>query len=248
MFLTCLHTGRLINDYICFIAYDDSLLIMVTTFSNFFSNLSVTAESITSSKTQMTTNNDNIIINKVIAGDTNAFAVLVDRYKDLVFTLALRMLKNREEAEEVSQDTFIKVYKSLTKFKGDSKFSTWIYKVTYNTCLDRLKKNKRQQNTVAIDEFTEHHIKTLDNALDAMERDERKIAIKNCLDLLPIEDNSLLTLYYFEEQSLEDISKITGLTANNIKVKLFRSRKKLGTIFMQQLEPEIIEVYGKAFK
>jgi RNA polymerase sigma-70 factor (ECF subfamily) len=196
----------------------------------------------------MTTNNDNIIIHKVIAGDTNAFSALVDRYKNLVFTLALRMLKNREEAEEVSQDAFVKVYKSLTKFKGDSKFSTWIYKVTYNTCLDRLKKNKRQQNTVAIDEFTEHHIKTLDNALETMEREERKRAIKNCLELLPSEDSFLLTLYYFEEQSLEDIAKITGLSANNIKVKLFRSRKKLGTIFVQQLEPEIIEVYGRAYK
>lgn len=214
----------------------------------FFSFISVTTEPEVSSKTQMTINNDNIIIGKVIAGDTNAFAELVGRYKNLVFTLALRMLKNREEAEEVSQDTFIKVYQSLTKFKGDSKLSTWIYKVTYNTCLDRLKKYKRQQSTIPIDEFTEHHIKTLDNALEAMELDERKRAIKNCLELLPSEDGFLLTLYYFEEQSLEDIAKVTGLTTNNIKVKLFRSRKKLGTIFIQQLEPEIIEVYGRAFK
>ncbi len=231
-----------------FIAYDDTFIIMVTTFSHFFSFFSVTQEQTVSSKNQMTTNDDNIIIENVIAGDANAFAVLVERYKDLVFTLALRMLKNKEEAEEVSQDAFIKVYKSLKKFKGDSKFSTWIYRVTYNTCLDRLKKNKRQQNTVAIDEFTEHHIKTLDNALESMEREEKKGAIKRCLELLPSEDSFLMTLYYFEEQSLDDISKITGLTANNVKVKLFRSRKKLGSIFMQQLEPEIIEVYGKALK
>ncbi|MCB0447912.1 MAG: helix-turn-helix domain-containing protein, partial [Gelidibacter sp.] len=70
----------------------------------------------------MTTNNDQILINQIIAGDSNVFAVLVDRYKDLVFTLCLRMLKNREEAEEVAQDTFVKVYRSLDKFKGDSKF------------------------------------------------------------------------------------------------------------------------------
>ncbi|WP_369409860.1 RNA polymerase sigma factor [Wocania arenilitoris] len=89
----------------------------------------------------MTTNNQ-YYINLVIDGDTNAFSLLVDRYKDLIFTLSLRMMKNREEAEEVSQDTFIKIYKSLHKFKGDSKFSTWIYKVAYNTCLDRLKKIK----------------------------------------------------------------------------------------------------------
>ena len=88
--------------------------------------------------------NDQVYINKILNGDTNAFTVLVDRYKDLVFTLALRMVKNRKEAEEVSQDTFIKVYNSLNRFKGDSKFSTWIYIVAYNTCLDRLKKNNRQ--------------------------------------------------------------------------------------------------------
>ncbi len=90
----------------------------------------------------MTTDQETTIINQIIAGNTQAFAVLVDRYKDLVFTLAIRMLKHREEAEEVSQDTFIKVFKALPKFKGDSKLSTWVYKVAYNTCLDRIKKKK----------------------------------------------------------------------------------------------------------
>ncbi len=193
----------------------------------------------------MTTNNDQIIIDKILEGDTNAFSVLVDRYKDLVFTLALRMVKNREEAEEVSQDTFIKVYKSLNKFKGNSKFSTWIYRVAYNTCLDRIKRIKREYNVVAIDEFTEHHVKTLDNALDQMEEQEHKDKIQQCLQLLPSDDSFLLTLYYFEEQSLEEISKVVGLTANNVKVKLFRSRKKLTTILKDQLEPEIIESYER---
>lgn len=219
---------------------------MVTTFSKYFLLFGVTTEDNVASNSQMTIKDDQIIINQIIEGDSHAFTILVDRYKDLVFTLALRMLKNRDEADEVSQDTFIKVYKSLTKFKGDSKFSTWIYQVAYNTCLDRLKKNKRSQHVVAIDEFTEHHVKTIDNALDKMEQEERKKAIQSCLDLLPSDDSFLLTLYYFEEQSLEEISQVTGLTANNVKVKLFRSRKKLATIFMERLEPEIIETYGKA--
>ena len=193
----------------------------------------------------MTINNDQKIINQIIEGDINAFSVLVDHYKDLVFTLAMRMVKNREEAEEVSQDTFIKVYKSLNKFKGDSKFSTWIYRVAYNTCLDRLKKIKREYHVVAIDEFTEHQVKTLDNALDQMEEKEHKQKIQECLQLLPSDDSFLLTLYYFEEQSLEEISKVVGLTANNVKVKLFRSRKKLTSILKGQLEPEIIESYER---
>ena len=89
------------------------------------------------------TTNDQHYINLVLDGDANAFTSLVNRYKNMVFTLTLRMLKNREEAEEVAQDTFIKMYKSLNKFKGDSKFSTWVYRIAYNTSLDRLKKNKK---------------------------------------------------------------------------------------------------------
>ena len=191
------------------------------------------------------TTNDEKIINQIIAGDSNAFSVLVDRYKDLVFTLSLKMLKNREEAEEVAQDTFIKVFKSLSKFKGDSKFSTWIYKVTYNSCLDRLKKNKKEQLKVAIDEYTEHQVKTIDNALENMVEEERQQAIKACLEFLPPDDSFLLTLYYFEEQSLDEIAKVVGLTANNVKVKLFRSRKKLTSILKANLEPEIIEQYER---
>ena len=228
-----------------FIAYDDNFLIMVTTLTKYFFYSLVTKGSVVSSNEQMTTNNDQKIINQILEGDTNAFSVLVDNYKDLVFTLAMRMVKNREEAEEVSQDTFIKVYKSLNKFKGNSKFSTWIYRVAYNTCLDRLKKIKREYNVVAIDEFTEHQVKTLDNALDQMEAQEHKQKIQECLQLLPSDDSFLLTLYYFEDQSLEEISKVVGLTANNVKVKLFRSRKKLTSILKDQLEPEIIESYER---
>ncbi len=201
-----------------------------------------------SSKEQMTIKDDQYYITKVLEGDTSAFAVLVDRYKDLIFTLALRMIKNKEEAEEVSQDTFIKVYKKLSKFKGDSKFSTWIYKVTYNTCLDRLKKLKRTQNTVAIDEFTGHQVKTMDNALDALEASEKKQTIQDCMNLLPNEDGFLLTLYYFEEQSVEEIAKVVNLKPNNVKVKLFRSRKKLTNILRERLDPEIIESYEVAHK
>jgi len=193
----------------------------------------------------MTATNDQDLIANILDGDTNAFTVLVNRYKDLVFSLALKMLKNREEAEEISQDAFIKVYKSLHKFKGDSKFSTWIYKVVYNSCLDRLKQYKKNYALVPIDEFNENQVKTLDNAFDALVSQDRKNAIQACLNKLPSEDSFLLTLYYFEERSLEEVSKIVGLTANNVKVKLFRSRKKLATILKKQLEPEMISYYEK---
>lgn len=221
---------------------------MVTTFSKYFFNSYVTETVKVSSKAQMTIKNDQYYITKVLEGDTSAFSILVERYKDLIYTLALRMIKNREEAEEVSQDTFIKVYKSLSKFKGDSKFSTWIYKVTYNTCLDRLKKIKRTQNTVAINEFTEHEVKTLDSALATLEIKERKEAIQKCINMLPSNDSFLLTLYYFEEQSLDEIAKIVNLKPNNVKIKLYRSRKKLASVLRARLEPEIIEHYERTRK
>lgn len=217
---------------------------MVTTFLNYFFIQGVTAGIKWSSNEQMTTN-DQHYITKVLEGDTNAYAVLVDRYKDLVFTLALTMTKNREEAEEVAQDVFVKVYKNLAKFKGDSKFSTWVYRVSYNTCLDRIKKLKRTRNTVTIDAFTEHQIQTIDDTLFAMEIKERNEAILRCLNQLPVADSFILTLYYYEEQSLDEIAKAMRLKANHVKVKLFRSRKKLAAILRAQLEPEILEHYER---
>ncbi|OIV42555.1 RNA polymerase sigma factor [Flavobacterium johnsoniae] len=193
----------------------------------------------------MSTINDQHYIDKVLQGDTNAFATLVDRYKDMIFSLALKMVKNREEAEEVAQDTFIKIYSSLSKFKGDSKFSTWIYKIAYNTCLDRLKKSKKEDSNISIDEFSAHLIKTMDNALNALEEKERKQTIQKSLNLLPSDENFLLTLFYFDDQNLEEIGKIMNISANNAKVKLFRSRQKLAVILRQQLEPEIIECYER---
>ena len=227
----------------CYIVYDGALSIMVTNLATYFFNKSVTETYFLKSYNYMTEINDQDYITKILDGDTQKYSVLVNHYKNLVYTLALRMVKNKEEAEEVSQDTFIKAYKSLHKFKGESKFSTWIYSIAYNTCLDRLKKTKRQQKTVAINEFTEYQIKDLDNALDSMEQEEKKLAIKNCMHLLPSEDSFLLTLYYFEDLSLDEIAKIVNLKPNNIKVKLFRSRKKLASILKERLSPEIIEHY-----
>lgn len=188
---------------------------------------------------------DQHYINLVIEGDTSVFALLVDRYKDMIFTLSLKMLQNREEAEEAAQDTFIKVYRSLERFKGESKFSTWIYQITYNNCLDRLRKQKRNGKVVTMDEFKEHEVRSLMNVLCTIEETERKQMIRNCLNLLAPEESFLLTLYYFDEASLKEISLIMGINENNLKIKLFRSRKKLATILKTKLEPEIINQYEK---
>lgn len=228
-----------------FISYDDNFFIMVTlSLKNFFIQ-PVTLIVKCSSIQQMTINDDQYIINQILGGDTQAFSVLVDRYKDLVFTLALRMLKHREEAEEVSQDVFIKVYKSLHKFKGDSKLSTWVYKVTYNTCLDAIKKHKRKHKEVQIDKYDAYDIAFVDDALERLEKVDRENTIHACIDALASDDSFILTLYYFKELSLEEIAKITGLKTNNVKVKLHRARKRLAAVLKDRLEPQTLGNYGK---
>lgn len=187
--------------------------------------------------------NDQHYINLVIGGDSHAFAVLVDRYKNFVFTLSIKMLQNREEAEEVAQDVFIKVYRSLQKFKTESKFSTWLYRITYNTCLDKMRSKKRNTPVFSFDHFAEDEAVSLINVLDTIEERERKQMIQKCLDLLPAQDSFLLTLYYFQENSLKEISKIMSINENNLKIKLFRSRRRLTAILKTQLEPEIINQY-----
>jgi len=218
---------------------------MVTHLSKYFFKLTVTSTLFKPSKEHMSIETDQFYIDKISAGDTKAFAVLVNRYRNMVFTLTIQMLKNREEAEEVSQDTFVKIYKHLNKFKGDSKFSTWVYRIAYNACLDRIKTYKKHKNTVGIDEFPENQVKTLETAFDLMERSDREKSVKDCLQLLPEDDATIITLFYFEELSLTEISKIVGIEPNNVKVKLFRARKRLATILKKRLEPTILENYGQ---
>ena len=188
---------------------------------------------------------DQYYIDATINGDTKAFTVLIDRYKHMVFTLALKILKNREEAEEVSQDVFVKVYQVLVSFKGDSKFSTWIYKIAYYRSLDYLKKQKRGLSASSLDSDKEYHLPSIENNLDALELKERKQAIKSAIDELPTDDAVVITLHYFEELSLKEIAKIIGVEANTVKVRLFRSRKRLAQLLKNRLEPDFFENYGR---
>ncbi|GMN11660.1 RNA polymerase sigma factor [Croceitalea sp. MTPC9] len=180
----------------------------------------------------------------ILSGDSQEFSKLVDDYKNLVFTVALRMLKNPEEAEEVAQDTFIKVFKSIKNFKGDSKFSTWIYRITYNTCLDRLKKIKKEQNISSFDEISGLEIANLNTVLDDIERGEKSKLLKKCMELLSPNDSALLSFFYFEEKNLKELSKILSLSENTVKVRLFRARERLGSILKERLNPETIRNYG----
>ncbi len=189
---------------------------------------------------------DQYYINQVLQGQVNAFSVLVERYQNLVFTVVYRMLKNKEQAEEVAQDSFIKAYESLGKYRGDSKFSTWLYTIAYRKSLDTLKVNKRMKTSEFIDTINEGEIELVKDALSYLQAKERKEIISDSIMKLPEDEAVIITLYYFEEKSIKEIVEIVGLTLDNVKVKLYRSRKKLYSILQYHISPELSNKNGRA--
>ncbi len=179
-------------------------------------------------------------------GDTQAFGVLVERYQDFIYTITLRMVKNREEAEEVAQDSFIKAFESLASFRGESKFSSWLYSIAYRKALDRLRQQQRKRTTQLVEEATEGDAVLVENALHYLEAKERSEIIQEAIMKLPEEEAAIITFYYFEAQSVKEIAAITSLTEDNVKIKLFRSRKKLYTLLKQFVIPEITKYNGQA--
>jgi len=170
---------------------------------------------------------DEKIIGQVLNGNRNAYALLVDEYKDRVYSLALGIVRNRELAEEIAQDAFVKAFGSLKKFRKEAGFSTWIYRITYNTAISELRK-KKKTSQVAEEQFENLASTQANEALaEADEKEARLEMIEKAVKELPPEEQLMVTLYYLEENSVQQISKVTGFSASNVKVKLFRLRKKL---------------------
>jgi RNA polymerase sigma-70 factor (ECF subfamily) len=168
------------------------------------------------------------VISLVLKGDQQAYSELVERYREYVFTLALRFCRNREDAEEVAQDIFIKVYRSLADFKGTSKFSTWLYTITYNTSVTFLRKRKMDTRSID-DEQTFVQLENQESSFGAnqMEQKSRVNHVNEAIRQLSADDAQIITLFYKGEQSLEEIGMIMGMEPNTVKVRLHRARHKL---------------------
>lgn len=182
---------------------------------------------------------DDIIIERVKAGDKNAYAIIVDRYKDKVYSLVLGIVRNEETAKELAQDIFIKAYSALKKFRKESSFSTWIYRIAYNTAISETRKNK--QKVKSFDEQLEKASSmSISDTFEEEEKNEmRKSILNKAIKQLKDEERLILMLYYFEEQSVEEISQSSGLSQSNVKVKLFRLRNKLKEIMTRMGKTEV---------
>ncbi|MCY1512009.1 ECF RNA polymerase sigma-E factor [compost metagenome] len=183
------------------------------------------------------------LIESVLNGCTSDYAQLVKRHQRFVFTLALRFVKNREDAEEIAQDSFVKAYKALATFKQDSKFTTWMYTITYTTAMTFLR--KRQLLTASIDD--EEQVFQLPNtnsnfAADKVEKKSTYAYLNQAIDSLQPDDAAIITLFYKGEQHLEEIAAVLNMEPNTVKVKLHRARQRLKDKLHVLLGEEIKEL------
>jgi len=175
-------------------------------------------------------------IERILAGDTQSFSCLVAKYEKMAYTIALRILENREEAEEAVQDAFVKMYRALSDFHFDSKFS-----IVYRTALTAL---RQQRMFVSYEEAGPVDLSNdeVESATALLEREDRKEMIARTLKKLPADEALLLTLYYLEECSVEEICQITELSASNVKVKLFRGRKRFYEVLQDKMKLETADL------
>ena len=188
----------------------------------------------------MTRDEEKRIIESVIAGNTQDFEKLVLENQNQVYNLALRMVGNEQDAWDISQDAFIKAFRSLDSFRGDSKFSVWLYRLTSNICLDFLRAKKRN-NVVSLtgfspeeDEGTELEIPderfSPDNLMDKRELHD---ALDSALRQLPEDQREILLLREISGLSYEEIAGSLGLEPGTVKSRIFRARKKLCKLLLQ---------------
>jgi RNA polymerase sigma-70 factor (ECF subfamily) len=187
---------------------------------------------------------DNEIISRVLAGEQNAYADLVTRYQNYVFTLTLRLIKSREDAEEVAQDVFVKAYRSLADFRGEAKFSTWLYTITNTTSITFLRKKKLETHSLDNEKVFEL-ADSKDSGLRAntIEQKSRVGMVTRAIALLSPDDAEIITLFYKVEQSLDEIGKILGLETNTVKVRLHRARTRLKEKMEKHFSEEVKNIY-----
>jgi RNA polymerase sigma-70 factor (ECF subfamily) len=182
---------------------------------------------------------ESFYIQQVVDGDVTRFAYFVTKYKKLAFSIAMRILENEQDAEEAVQDSFVRAFQSIKTFKGDARFSTWLYRIVVNDSLNRLKRRKtvRQYDQI---ELAEEYFVQVECGYKRLTSQDQAKYINLALARLAPEDRIILTLYYLEEQPLSEIAVITGISKENIKMKLHRARGKMYSILSRILGLEDI--------
>ena len=174
------------------------------------------------------------IIKEILYGNTTLYEYFLDRYGQQVFVLVDRIVSCQEDAEELTQDVFLKAFQQLSSFKAESSFSTWIYRIATNVAISAVRKKKN--DTIHLDESVFFNLSEsqVDEALED-ESEEQLQRLQRAMEQLEADERALITLYYMEERPLSEVAFILGMTEGNAKVKLHRIRKKL-YIFIKNQE------------
>jgi RNA polymerase sigma-70 factor (ECF subfamily) len=179
---------------------------------------------------------DTYYVQRIQAGHTADFACLLDKYSRSVYALIFKLLRNKEDAEELTQDVFMKVFRHLNSFNGDSSLSTWIYRIAWNTAISEIRKKKHVFPTIdeaRIDNVSEEN---LSGVYAPGNEDERLKHLEIALTQLPPDEQAIILFFYMEEKSVNEIASITGLSASNVKTKMHRIRKKLWVLLKEMEE------------
>jgi RNA polymerase sigma factor (sigma-70 family) len=183
---------------------------------------------------------DQEIIDSVKRGNDSDYSIIVDKYKNKAFSMLKRMLKNEFDAEEVLQDCFLKAYKSLNAFKGEAKFSTWFYRIVYNTALTRLSSQKRKTES-EMTSVEDHFNLESQYGADEIEKKDLSKFVQETITKLPERYSAVITMFYLNEMTIEEISGVMGITVSNVKVMLHRSRNALRDLILKnRLAEELI--------
>lgn len=179
------------------------------------------------------------IIRQVQQGDSQAFEALVLAHQKNVYNLALRMVGNPDDAFDMAQETFLRAYRNLGSFRGDSRFSVWLYRLTSNLCIDFLRKQKRRKTGSLTyinedQEVLELEIPDLRQEPERLlEQAEQRRALAEAMESLPEDYRQILTLRELNGLSYEEIAQVTALEAGTVKSRLFRARKRLCALLAQ---------------
>ena len=171
--------------------------------------------------------NESDIINRILAGDTNLFSRIIDCYGASVFRLIKQIIPSVEDSEEIVQDVFLKIFQKLNSFKGDSRFSTWLYRVAYNTAISATRKKKHEVTFFDDSEIINIPDETVDIFFENNADDALIGKLQQSIDCLDAGEKVLITLYYLEDRPVNEIASIMGISPPNVKIRLFRTRKKL---------------------
>ncbi len=163
-----------------------------------------------------------LLIDQILAGDRNRYATLVDNYKSYAYTIAMRVLDNRSDAEEASQDAFIKAFHYLKGFNRQAKFSTWLYRIVFNTAISYKRKRKPDFQSIenSIIEYSE-------SADHKTEQDDKQVFIIKAMDKLNEADRMAIQLFYIKEFTMEEVAAMMGQNINTVKVRIHRARLRL---------------------